>query len=263
MMSVGRETYLFDSDGRVVHEWMSSRIVFCTYLLPNGNLLRDGSENIIAVGFRTGGAAGFVEEVTWDGQRVWAFQLNPVHSYLSHHDLQPLPNGNVLMMTWARKTKAEAIAAGRRPELIPDDEVWDNVILELKPNGKGGADVVWQWCFWDHLIQDYDPLKANFGEVSAHPERFDINACPPMGKAGARNMAHLKPGGAPLESHANAPPKTGERDWLHVNSLSYDSVRDQIVLSCNVHSEIVIIDHSTSMVRRCSTAVDDYCMDRE
>ena len=34
-----------------------------------------------------------------------------------------MPNGNVLVLCWERKTKAEAIAAGRRPELIPDGEV--------------------------------------------------------------------------------------------------------------------------------------------
>lgn len=245
-MSLGRETYLFDSDGRVIHEWSSSRFVFCSYLLPNGNLLRDGSENIIAVGFRTGGAAGFVEEVTWEGERVWSFQLCPMENYLSHHDLQPLPNGNVLMMTWQRKTKTEALAAGRRPELIPDDEVWDNLILELQPNGRGGADVVWKWCFWDHLVQDFDSTKANYGDVRNSPHKFDINCCPPMGKGGARNRMHLKPGGAPQDAHSGTP-KTGERDWLHVNCLSYDSKRDQIVLSCNVHGEMIIIDHSTSM----------------
>ena len=59
LLNLGRETYLLDADGRVVHEWSSSRAVFASYLLPTGNLLRDGNENQIAVSFRAGGAAGF------------------------------------------------------------------------------------------------------------------------------------------------------------------------------------------------------------
>ena len=149
------------------------RVVFCSYLLPNGNLLRDGSENIIAVGFRTGGAAGFIEEVTWEGEHVWSFNHYPIASYLTHHALCPLPNGNILMLSWERKTKEEAIKAGRRPELIPDGEVWDNLVVELRPNGSGGADIVWKWSVWDHLIQDYDPSKDNYGVVADHPERYD------------------------------------------------------------------------------------------
>jgi len=28
---------------------------------------------------------------------------------------------------------------------------------------------------WGHLIQDYDPLKENYGVVMDHPELIDIN----------------------------------------------------------------------------------------
>ena len=271
LMSIGKETYLFDSDGRVVHEWTSERSVFCSYLLPNGNLLRDGSENIIAVGFRTGGAAGFVEEVTWEGERVWSHLQTPISQYLTHHDLQPLPNGNVLVLSWERKTRDEAIAAGRRPELIPDNEVWNNIIMELKPNrnnantntktdsssnhgcGIGDAEVVWQWSVWDHLIQDYDSTKANYGDIAAHPECFDINCCPAYGKAGARDQSLLtksknKNDIDPNNTGSFGSGVTGERDWLHINCISYDPIRDQIAMSCNVHGELVIIDHSTTMV---------------
>ena len=45
LLNSGRETYLIDNDGRLVNMWRADRPVFASYLLPNGNLLRDGSEN--------------------------------------------------------------------------------------------------------------------------------------------------------------------------------------------------------------------------
>ena len=62
LFCAGLEVYLIDADGRVVHEWRRERPVFVAYLRPNGNLLCDGSENEVAVAFRAGGAAGWVEE---------------------------------------------------------------------------------------------------------------------------------------------------------------------------------------------------------
>lgn len=102
--------------------------IVCAYLLPGGNLLRDGCEAEYAVDFQTGGAAGLVEVVTWDNAPVWSFSHAPYFNALAHHDLEPLPNGNVLVMAWARKTKEEALQAGRRPALLPDDEVGTELI---------------------------------------------------------------------------------------------------------------------------------------
>ena len=35
-------------------------------------------------------------------------------------------------------------------------------------------EVVGEWSVWDHLVQDYDPAKANFGVVAEHPELEQI-----------------------------------------------------------------------------------------
>ena len=48
-------------------------------------------------------------------------------------------------------------------------------LIEIKPMGKTGGEVVWEWHLWDHLIQDADKDKANFGDVGAHPER--VSSC--------------------------------------------------------------------------------------
>eukprot|EP00008_Paramoeba_atlantica_P015012 CAMPEP_0201484124 /NCGR_PEP_ID=MMETSP0151_2-20130828/8327_1 /ASSEMBLY_ACC=CAM_ASM_000257 /TAXON_ID=200890 /ORGANISM="Paramoeba atlantica, Strain 621/1 / CCAP 1560/9" /LENGTH=449 /DNA_ID=CAMNT_0047867639 /DNA_START=277 /DNA_END=1626 /DNA_ORIENTATION=- len=234
LFNSGFGTYLIDEDGRVVHEWVSQMKVFTSKLAENGNLLRDGSEVADAPLFQTGGAAGSVEVVTWENEVIWRYRFEPFHMFLSHHTVDFLPNGNVLALVWKRIVKDEAIEMGRRPEYLPDGEFWDNQVVELEPIPKNKtAKPVWVWSAVDHLIQDYHPKKSNFGSVPNHPELLDVNACPVGGKAGQRNIS-------------NRSGKTGEKDWLHVNSLSYDPVRDQILLSFNIMGEIVIIDHSTT-----------------
>ncbi|CAN0016627.1 unnamed protein product, partial [Ectocarpus fasciculatus] len=249
LLPFGKSIYLFDVDGRVVHEWTSTRNCFCCYLLPDGCLLRDGSESDFAADFRTGGAAGYLEVVTWEGELVWSYSHSPYLDTLTHHDLEPLPNGNVLIMTWERRTKEEAVAAGRRPALLPDGEVWDNVIVELQPDGHGSATEVWRWSLWDHTVQDFDETKANYVmKISEHPEAYDINHCVCGGIAGARNLLALTAGpNDPPPSHAGKASYRGEKDWLHSNSVSYDPVRDQVAISFNPGSEILIVDHSTTL----------------
>jgi len=136
--------------------------------------------------------------------------------------------------------------AGRRPDLIPDGEVWNNLVIELRPDKQGGAEQVWQWSVWDHLVQDFDPKKANFDSVAAHPELVDINFCPPGGKFACRNRDLLRSEKRSNPSQlitAQGPSKTGEKDWLHINAVSYDPIRDQVVMSVNIACEFIIVDH--------------------
>ena len=86
-----------------------------------------------------------------------------------------LPNGNVLLIVWDRKTAEEAIAAGRRPEMTGDQALLPDSLVEIKPTGKTTGEVVWEWHLWDHLVQDFDKTKANYGDVAEHPELVDIN----------------------------------------------------------------------------------------
>jgi len=241
LFSKGKETYLLDSDGKVVHNWRSHRVVFCAYLLPNGNLLRDGSESPESLeGFDAGGAAGYVEVVDWDNQLIWSWSARPARRVLTHHDLEPLPNGGCLLLCWERRTKEEALAVGRCPELIPDGEVWDNHIIELKPDGNGGAQEVWTWKLWDHLCQDYDSNLPNYVSCPSEANaRFDINRCPIGGKQGCRDRTMIGKGVA--SSHAPVG-QTGEKDWVHINSVSYCERRDAVLLSFNVHSELILVD---------------------
>ncbi len=129
-----------------------------------------------------------------------------------------LPNGNVLMVAWELKSRQEAIDAGRDPSLIIDDKLWPDTIIEVQPDGATGGIVVWEWYVWDHLVQDYDPTKDNYGVVADHPELANLNH---------------------VESGAHA-------DWTHFNSVAYNAGFDQIVVSVHNFDEVWIIDHSTT-----------------
>lgn len=214
-------TYLINNEGLLVHSWESShRPGQSIYLLENGDLLRT-AQIMGNPTFSAGGAGGGVQHIDWDGNLVWDFEYSS-SLHLLHHDIEPLPNGNVLMIAWEYKTAAEAVAAGRNPSLLTDDELWPDHVIEVEPTGLTSGDVVWEWHIWDHLIQDYDSTKANFGVVEDHPELIDINF---SGYAG---------------------PQQGRADWIHTNSIDYNEEFDQIILSVHGFSEIWVIDHSTT-----------------
>ena len=74
-------------------------------MLENGHLLRTGTEH----GGSIGGAAagGRIQEFSWEGELLWDYSLS-TESVRPHHDICPMPNGNVLVIAWDKKTAAEA-----------------------------------------------------------------------------------------------------------------------------------------------------------
>tara|TARA_B110000467_G_scaffold18407_1_gene16115 strand:+ start:1045 stop:2490 length:1446 start_codon:yes stop_codon:yes gene_type:complete len=172
----------------------------------------------------SGGVGGGVQCLTWNGDVVWNYTISNTN-YQHHHDVEPLPNGNILMIAWEKKTSTQAYSAGRQTINNSLNQMWATAIFEIENNGNGGGDIVWEWHIWDHLIQDADSSVDNYGVVYSHPELFDIN----NGNVGSNNG----PGGA------NA-------DWMHINAISYNTEFDQIVLSSRFQDEIFVIDHSTT-----------------
>ncbi len=112
--SEGTQTYLMDKDGQIVHQWSSELNSMDSYLLPNGHLLRL-ERDLDFPTFAAGGQAGRLREYDWDGNMLWDFKYFN-EKQLTHHDIEPLPNGNILAISYDAKTPEEAIAAGRDPE---------------------------------------------------------------------------------------------------------------------------------------------------
>ena len=211
----GQKTFLIDLQGNVVHEWvMTDKPGQAAYLLEDGSLLR--SVKIPNQRFNVrGGPAGRIQRIGWNGRLIWDFVISDENRH-SHHDIEPMPNGNVLVVVWEHKTRVEAIEAGRDPETFAN-EVWPEAVLEIEPQGETGGRVMWEWHMWDHLVQSFDKTKPNFGMPSDHPELIDLNFVE-----------------RPIP------------DWIHMNSVAYHPGRDQIMLSARTFDEVWVIDHSTT-----------------
>ncbi|MBU1099522.1 MAG: aryl-sulfate sulfotransferase [Bacteroidetes bacterium] len=210
-------TFLINNEGNLVHSWQgTARPGNSVYFLENGNLLR--TEIVLNETMTAGGEGGKVIEQDWEGNIIWSFTYNN-DKVRSHHDVEYLPNGNILMIAWEYKTYDEAIAAGRKPTMLSDNELWPDHVIEVDPSTN---EIVWEWHVWNHLIQDYDPTKLNYGVVADHPGLINLNY-----KDGVE-------------------PNTGGADWNHTNGIDYNEEFDQILLSVHGFSEIWIIDHSTT-----------------
>jgi hypothetical protein len=240
-----KSTHLIDMQGRVVHTWKSDyRAGLVAYFLENGHLLRAARNSGPGAGSQEHGQR--VQEFAWDGQLVWDFDFHgPRQS--RHHDICRLPNGNVLLIVSEGKTPKESAAAGHKDGA----PLQLDGLLEVRPTGKKTGKVVWEWHPWDHLVQDHDKSKANFGDVAAHPELIDLNF---RDENHLTNLAKKKDTLAKLRAIGYVgppPPGLGVgpsklSDLTHTNSVAYNAELDQIMLSVHHFSEIWVIDHSTT-----------------
>ena len=148
---------------------------------------------------------------------MWSFTANN-DSLRLHHDLTVTPEGNVIAICWEVIDSLECIANGRNPELTRRGELWSDKLIELQPNGHGGR-IVWEWRAWDHLVQDFDSTKANYGVVADNQHLIDVN----------------------YGSIGNQP-----RDWHHMNAIDYFPFYDtagQIIMSVPTFNEVWVIWH--------------------
>ena len=208
-------TTLLDENSSTAWSWSHNRSGgYSCYLLEDGSLIRPafgGSSDLFG-----GAAAGVIQKYSPDSDLIWEFTYAS-NSYRTHHDLEPLPNGNILAIAWEVKSSSEAVQAG----LDHTAEIWLDHIIEVEPVGSNGGNIVWEWHAWDHLVQDHDPTKDNYGVIGDHPELLDFN----------------------LDSGGGGP---GSADWMHTNGISYNPELDQIAITSHTLNEVWVIDHSTT-----------------
>ncbi len=214
--------YLLDNCGEIVHTWPGEEGVKpgnMAYLLEDGRLVMTSRPSDVtqdAIWAGGGGANLLIKD--WENNVEWTYTLND-SLYRLHHDIAPIvKNGKltILAIAWEKKNLEEVIAAGRDTSVLDRGEMWPDYIFEIDPETD---EIVWEWHAWDHLIQDFDETKANYGIISENPEKIDIN----------------------YDFDG-----TGHPDWMHSNALDYDPINDQVLLCVPTFGEVWIIDHTTT-----------------
>ena len=217
---IGASTYLLDTQGETLHTWEHEKgPASMPYLRADSSIVYP--HQISNPTMSAGGVGGGIQIISWDGTLIWKYEISNTN-FQHHHDIQPLSNGNILVIAWEPKTASEAYLLGREVIDNPMNQIWSEVIFELEPIGEDSANIVWEWHLWDHLIQDIDLSYPNFGDIADHPELFNIN----QGIVGNGI--------------------TSNGDWFHINAIDYNEELDQIIFSSRMQNEIFIIDHSTS-----------------
>ena len=209
---VGGTTYLLDMEGRVVHTWPIG---------TNPHLLSDGS--VLDASTDDPSGFGSFKQVAWDGTTLWTYKETR-STYHPHHDFTRIWNPKLKAYTTlfiANKdlTYAQLVAAGADPSRTPSTGGQMDAIVEVDATGT----VVWEWCFFDHVVQDFDATKPNYvgsgKTIASYPNRLNIN----------------------LTGH------NLKGDWLHCNSLDFNPALDQVVVN-SVQGEFYVIDHGNTFV---------------
>lgn len=179
----------------------------------DAELLHDGTflatQKVLPAPLTQGGFGGKIALYNTEKQLTWEYILSSKEA-LQHHDAEMLPNGNILVMAWEQKATSEILAKGYIGE---HTTLNTEAIYEINPNTD---EIVWEWHAWDHLIQDQDPTKEDFGALSSHPQRINVN--------------YVK----------------DQVGFMHANGIDYDAARDLIFISVRYYSEIWVIDHNTT-----------------
>ena len=226
-------TYLIDMDGNIVHTWPLPKYGYTAekhaLLLENGHLLRrianDGWDHKWQnawPGTDPSKAAtdnSRLQELDWDGMVVSEI-ADPRPGYHHHHDFVRIRNkklqaDTILSVASKHITHEEAIARGADPKKRDDYASEPDGVVEFDLKGN----VIWEWNIFDHLVQDVDPAKPNYGVVKDHPGKLDVNFG--RGRSG---------------------------DWIHINSLDYNEALGQIVVNNSTDSEFYILDHQGTFV---------------
>ncbi|MYF70297.1 MAG: hypothetical protein F4181_10200 [Proteobacteria bacterium] len=216
--SRGRNTYLIDMNGEVIHTWPIPASWRDPEIRENARLLDDGmlarSETVA-----DGSTPGTYQLVDWDGAVVWEYE-SAREDLSGHHDFRFIHNPKLgqrtLIYSATRETPHEKILAlGADPALRESYDTRPDGLVEVDMDGN----IVWEWNISDHVVQDFDPNLPGYGVVSEHPGRLDINFGP--GVSG---------------------------NWIHMNGWDFNEVLDHVAINNSRMSEFYVVDHGATFV---------------
>lgn len=193
--------HLINNCGEIVNTWnIADGFYNHGKLLPNGNLLFFNGNKI--------------EERSWDDQVVNSVFLISNDIALDYEVIK-MNNGNYLSVGRKEKSAQEFINLGfsldgQAPSVV-------DVVMEIDSTS---GRILWEWDISDHIIQERDPSKGNYGVVADHPELLDVDAI-------------------------------SDFDWqfyesFMINGMDFNEELEQIALSIRKLSEVIIIDKSTT-----------------
>jgi hypothetical protein len=220
----GKNTYLIDMNGYVVHYWPypegwsapgAEAVEKHARLLRDGTLFRGAIDRSIP-----GARGGRYHQYNWDGELLWE-HVEERPGYNPHHDFlviwnPKLEQRTLLYLATRQKTHDEVIALGADPSLSQDYASNPDGIVEVDMDGN----VVWEWNISDHVVQDIDASLPNYGVISENPAKMDIN---------------FRDSGV-------------SGDWIHANAMDYNQTLDHIVINNSTNSESYVIDHGATFV---------------
>lgn len=217
----GNKSYLINKQGEKLFSWnFDDNLGNDLELLESGELLGIFKDN--ARPFTFGGGSGKVKLFNLDGTLKWEYTIAD-NNYLAHHDVEILPNGNILMIVWERITVLQAQQFG----VDTNVDIFPEKLVEVNPDTN---QIVWEWRSWDRLIQEADSSLFNYGIVNQNPRKINFN----------------------YNSLQN------NSDFMHANAIDYDANKDVIHMSVNYYSEVWVIDHSTTTTQASSSFGGDY-----
>lgn len=218
--------YIINKEAKLLYEWtLTNNIGNDVILLPDGNLLASLEADVPKI--QIGGKGGKIQMIQPDSSVEWEFIYSSIDGE-THHDIELLPNGNIIAMVWNSMSVTEAADIG----YMKDEGIFIESIIEINPTTN---EIVWEWKSLNHLIQDFDEDKPNYGIISENPHLIDLNYIP-------KNNVAIEVKG----------------DIMHANAIAYDEVNDVIFLSVNFYSEVWAIDHSTTTEEAASHSGGNY-----
>jgi hypothetical protein len=215
----GTQAFLIDTANTPVtyKTWTfasNKKSAYSSYLTVGDTLVRSYKPTA-NTSWNTGPCHGGIQKITWDGTVVWNYEYYAPNAYCPHHDICPMPNGNVLLICYDYRTATEATAAGSSSASV----FYSEKIIEVHPTSATTGAIVWEWKLWDHMCQNYDPLKNNYvSSIANNPQLMNINY------AGTGSLP----------------------DRYHMNGIDYNPTLNQIVVSMHFMNSVFVIDHSTT-----------------